>query len=72
MTDKSKYLATEIPGLVKDPKSSALLYTDTSKLRAYRRQKLKQANEALETQRINLLEQDVHEIKEMLRELLKR
>lgn len=72
MTDKSKYLATEIPGLVKDPRSSALLYTDTTKLRAHKRQKLKMANEALETQRINRLEQDMHEIKEMLRELLKK
>lgn len=68
----NKYLETDVPGLVKDPNSGAILSVDNAKLDAYRKQKLFFAQNKTDSQRINKLEGDIIQIKEMLQQLLKR
>jgi len=72
LSDESKYLKTEVPGLVKDPGNGALLYVDAAARAAYKRQARRNAAMDLAVNRLSVLEADVSEIKGMLRELLKR
>ena len=68
----NKYLETDVPGLVKDPSSGAILNVDNAKLEAYKRQKKFFEQKKNDSDRINKLEGDIIEIKEMLQQLLKR
>ena len=68
----NKYLKTEVPHVVKDTKSGALLFTDNAALAAYKQEKRKTTQIDQTADRVKKLENDVFEIKEMLRELLKR
>lgn len=58
---------TEVPGIFRDPKTGALLNKDHSALVAYKKKKMakKMLNE-----RLNKLEEDVAEIKELLKKVL--
>ena len=66
-----KYLKTDVEGLVKDPVSGAVLSVDYEGLSAYKKQKAFMENNANTTKRINEVEKDLREIKEMLQLLLK-
>lgn len=70
MTDK--YLETDVPGLVKDPNSGAILNVDNAKLNAYRKQKQFFEQKRNDSDRISKLEGDIIDIKRMLQQLLKR
>jgi len=68
----NKYLETDVPGLVKDTSSGAILNVDNAKLEAYRKQKKFFEQNKTDSQRITKLEGDIIQIKEMLQQLLKR
>ena len=68
----NKYLETDVPGLVKDPNSGAILNIDNAKLEAYRKQKQFFEQKKNDSERITKLENDIGSIKEMLQQLLKR
>jgi tetrahydromethanopterin S-methyltransferase subunit B len=67
-----KYIQTNLQGLVIDPNSGAVLNVDNGALEAYRRQKAILEVSKSTTQRIEQLENDIGDIKEMLQQLLKR
>jgi len=69
---QNKYLKTEIPGLVKDPVSGALLYTDNTALATYKRERARNVMIDKTTERVMRLESDVSEIKDMLKKLLEK
>jgi hypothetical protein len=69
---QNKYIKTEAEGLVRDPESGAVLNVDISKLEAYRKQKEYMQNSMKNNERINKVENDLNEIKQMLSQLLKR
>lgn len=69
---------TPIPGLYRSPESNALINTDSNALQAYKLKKQKYKEmESIKLSvdrnedRINKLETDLSEIKDMLRQLLK-
>ena len=68
----NKYVKTDIQGLVVDPNNGAVLNVDNSGLDAYRRQNQMLSDQKSTTQRIDKLENDIGDIKEMLQQLLKR
>lgn len=68
----NKYIKTDVEGLVKDPVSGAILNVDNSKLEAYRKQKQNAAKASEAHERIDKVEKDLTEIKQMLQQLLKR
>lgn len=69
---EDKYYKTDFEGLVKDPNSGAVLNVDNAKLEAYKKRK-QFVNSTLNTSdRINKVENDINEIKQMLGQLLKR
>ena len=68
----NKYVKTDIQGLVVDPNNGAVLNVDNSGLDAYRRQNQMLNDQKSTTQRIDKLENDIGDIKEMLQQLLKR
>lgn len=65
-------METDVPGLVKDPNSGAILNVDNAKLDAYRKQKQFFEQTKNDSARIAKLENDIGSIKEMLQQLLKR
>lgn len=65
-------METDVPGLVKDPNSGAILNVDNAKLDAYRKQKQFFEQKKNDSERITKLENDIGSIKEMLQQLLKR
>jgi hypothetical protein len=65
-----KYIKTDVPGLVKDRNSGAILSVDNAKLHAYKRQKRLLSTQVDANQRLDQLEGDVTEIKDMLSKLL--
>jgi hypothetical protein len=67
-----KYIKTDIQGLVVDSKNGAILNVDNSALEAYRRQNRMIDSQKSATQRIEQLENDIGDIKNMLQQLLKR
>jgi hypothetical protein len=67
-----KYYKTDFEGLVKDPNSGAILNVDNAKLEAYKKQKQALETNMKNAERINKVENDLNEIKEMLGQLLKR
>jgi 5'-3' exonuclease len=68
----NKYIKTDVEGFVKDPSSGAVLNVDTEKLSAYKKQKQFYENNKKNSERIEKLENDIGDIKEMLQQLLKR
>jgi hypothetical protein len=68
----NKYYKTDVEGLVKDPQSGAVLNVDNAKLEAYRKQKATLSMNNENNERINKVERDLNEIKEMLSQLIKR
>lgn len=69
---ENKYYKTDFEGLMKDPQSGAVLNVDNSKLEAYKKRKQFMEANIKNTDRINKVENDIQEIKEMLSQLLKR
>jgi hypothetical protein len=68
----NNYIKTNVDGLVKDPKSGAILNVDNNKLLAYKKQKeLFNKTNKMEN-RLTKLETDMSEIKNMLKQLLAR
>ena len=68
----NKYLQTDIEGLVKDAESGAVLNVDYAALDAYKKKKNFYKSHQNEQKRIDKIENDVTEIKQMLQQLLKR
>lgn len=69
---ENKYYKTDFEGLVKDPNSGAVLNVDNLKLESYKKQKAAMSLNMQNNERINKVEQDLNEIKEMLSQLIKR
>jgi hypothetical protein len=65
-----KYIQTDVPGLVKDRNSGAILNVDNLKLKAYRQQKKLMTTQTDANQRLDQLEGDVADIKDMLSKIL--
>jgi tetrahydromethanopterin S-methyltransferase subunit B len=68
----NKYIQTNVQGLVIDQNSGAVLNVDNGALDAYRRQKAVLEAASDTTKRIEKLENDIGDIKDMLQQLLKR
>lgn len=66
------YIKTDVEGLVKDPNSGAILNVDNSRLEAYKKQKQFMETNMRNIERINKVEKDLNEIKEMLSQLVQR
>ena len=67
-----KYIKTNVEGMVKDLTSGAILNVDNRGLDAYKRQKAVLESAKSTVGRIDKLENDIGEIKQMLQLLLKR
>jgi len=67
-----KYIKTDVEGLVKDPISGAVLNVDVSKLSAYKKQKQLALKASAANDRLDKVENDINDIKQMLQQLLKR
>lgn len=70
--NNNKYYKTDFEGLVKDPQSGAVLNIDNAKLDAYRKQKKYYEESKTNSSRLDNLENDIGEIKNMLQQLLTR
>lgn len=68
----NKYVKTDVEGLVKDITSGAILNVDNDKLEAYRKAKQNASKADLANERLNKVENDIDDIKQMLQQLLKR
>lgn len=66
-----KYIQTDVEGLVKDPNSGAILNVDNAKLEQYRKQKQVFEDRNRDKERINKIENDLNEIKQMLQSLVR-
>jgi len=69
---ENKYYKTDYEGIVKDPNSGAILNVDNRKLSAYKKQKQMMLDNMRNVERIQKVENDLEEIKNMLSQLLKR
>jgi hypothetical protein len=67
----NKYLQTDFDGLVKDPNSGAVLSVDDEALGAYKKRKNFFKAHLEDQKRIDRIEGDVTEIKQMLKQLLR-
>jgi hypothetical protein len=67
-----KYLKTDVQGLVKDIESGAVLNVDNARLQAYKKQKAAFESSKDSGKRLEKLENDMSEIKQMLQQLLTR
>lgn len=67
-----KYLKTDFEGLVKDPYSGAVLSVDNARLDAYKKQKQAMQMNSKNSERLDKVEQDLTEIKDMLMQLIQR
>jgi hypothetical protein len=67
-----KYLETDVQGLVKDAESGAVLSVDNDRLQAYKKQKAAFESSKDSSKRLEKLENDMSEIKQMLQQLLTR
>lgn len=68
----NKYIKTDVEGLVKDQYSGAILNVDNEKLSAYKKQKNAALKASQTSKRIDKIENDINQIKQMLQLLLKR
>lgn len=64
----TKYIKTDVEGLVKDPNSGAILNTDNEKLKAYKKQKQHFLDNA---EKIKRMDDDIQEIKKLLHQLIR-
>jgi len=62
---------TNVEGLVKDTESGAIISVDNAKLEAYKKQKKFMEERNKDSDRLNRLEQDLTDIKDMLQALLR-
>lgn len=67
-----KYIKTDVEGLVKDPRSGAVLNVDNKRLAAYKKQKAFMQNSVQSTERLDKVENDLAEIKDLLKQLLSK
>lgn len=67
-----KYIKTNVEGLVKDRVSKAVLCVDDHKLAAYRKQKRFMTQTTDTTKRLEKVEEDINEIKQMFSKLLEK
>lgn len=65
------YVKTDVDGLVKDTDSGAILNVDNARLAAYKKQKAFMADRNKDAERINKIENDLNEIKQLLQSLVK-
>lgn len=65
------YVKTDVDGLVKDTESGAILNVDNARLTAYKKQKAFMADRSKDAERINKIENDLNEIKQLLQSLVK-
>lgn len=68
----NKYVKTDVEGLVRDMHSGAILNVDHAGLSAYKKQKKAFETTQNMSERLDKLEGDMDEIKQMLQLLLKR
>jgi hypothetical protein len=68
----NKYVKTDVEGLVIDKISGAVLSIDNEKLIAYKKQKQAALKAEKSSERLDKVESDISEIKQMLQQLLKR
>ena len=68
----NKYIKTDVEGLVVDKFSGAVLNVDNEKLNAYKKQKQAAVKAEKSSERLDKVESDINEIKQMLQQLLKR
>jgi uncharacterized protein Yka (UPF0111/DUF47 family) len=66
----NKYRRTNVEGLVEDPVSGAILNINNGALEAYKRQKAVLENSKESQKRIDKIEDDIDDIKQMLQQLL--
>ena len=71
MSTDNNYVRTNVDGFVKDSSTGAILNVDNSRLDAYRKQKQFINNNIKNNERIERVEQDLSEIKQMLQALLR-
>jgi hypothetical protein len=69
---EQKYINTDAPNFVKEARSGAILNTDNDKLMAYKKQKLAFESSRNNSERINKLENDLSEIKSLLKQILEK
>lgn len=62
---------TDVEGLMKDSRSGAVLNVDNAKLSAYKKQKAFMEDRSRDADRLNRVENDLCEIKNLLQALLK-
>jgi hypothetical protein len=62
---------TNVEGLVKDTQSGAILNVDNAKLQAYKKQKAFMEERNKDGERLNRVENDLTEIKNLLQALLR-
>ena len=65
------YVKTDVEGLIKDTKSGAILNVDNAKLAAYKKQKAYMEDRSKDGERLNRVENDLNEIKNLLQALLR-
>lgn len=69
---EDKYIKTDVEGLVKDRQSNAVLNVDNARLAAYRKQKHFMSQTTEQHKRLEKVEQDITEIKQMFSILLEK
>ena len=69
---EDKYIKTDVEGLVKDRISQAVLNVDNAKLEAYKKQKRFMYQTVEQDQRLENVEQQIREIKQMFNILLEK
>lgn len=65
------FVKTDVEGLIKDTKSGAILSVDNNKLAAYKKQKAYMEDRSKDGERLNRVENDLTEIKNLLQALLR-
>ena len=71
MLNSNNYIKTDAEGYVKDASSGAILSVDNTKLNAYKKQKQFINNSIKNNERIERVERDLSDIKQMLQLLLR-
>ena len=68
----NKYIKTDVEGLVKDDYSGAVLNVNNQALETYKKQKQNSVKADRANERLDKVENDLNEIKQMLQQLLTR
>ena len=67
INNTNNYIKTNVPGLVIDPSSGAVLNVDNGKLDEYKKKRKFQENLLKSVSRVDKLEKEMSEIKELLK-----